>query len=164
MQIHSGFGICNEGKTFFELNDTQIAGLQDIAENSQGLAGVQAQNILSFGYEYLFLNCMEIKDDPIVNRPKKDKSELLKLVYEPQVNVTPNPANDWVAFTYVILTSLDDPSLKITDIKGHLITTLPVTKTKGVLIWDAREATPGIYCYSLTNGAYSTSGKIVITH
>lgn len=156
--------LINEGKTFFELNDNQIAELQHIAENSQGLAGVQAQNILSFGYEYSYFNCAEITDEPIVNRPKKEKSELLKLVYEPQVNVTPNPANDWVAFTYTILTGLDNPSLQITDIKGHLVTTIPVSKTKGVIIWDTRGITQGIYCYSLSNGNYSESGKIVITH
>jgi hypothetical protein len=156
--------LINEEKNIYDLSQAQITELQGIAQNSKSLAGVQAQNILSFAYGYAFLNCAEIVNHPKVKSAKKDLGELLKKVYEPQVGVSPNPAHDWAAFTYNILTSLDNPFLQITDMKGHLITTLDVKISKGELIWDTREVTQGIYCYTLTNGNYSTSGKIVIVH
>ncbi|MDD4604547.1 MAG: T9SS type A sorting domain-containing protein [Bacteroidales bacterium] len=154
----------NEGKNIYQLTQTQMAVLQDIAQNSTGLAGIQAQNILSFGYGFAYLNCAAITDDPVIKSAKKDRTKLMKLVYEPQVSVYPNPAHDWVSFTYTIPNTLDNSSLKIIDLKGHLVTTLSVKSSKGELVWDTRKVIPGTYCYTLTNGNCSTSGKVIVIH
>jgi hypothetical protein len=156
--------LIDEGKNIYQLTQTQIADLQEIAQNSDGLAGIQAQNILSFGYGFAYSNCAEIMVDPVIKSAKKDRTELNKRVFEPQVSVYPNPANDWVSFTYSILTTLDNAYLQITDIQGLPVKSLSVKTPKGELVWDTRKETPGTYFYKLTNGKYSTSGKIIIIH
>jgi hypothetical protein len=156
--------LINEEKNVYELSQAQISELQGIAQNSKGLAGVQAKNILSFVYGYAYLNCAEIKDDPKIKSVKKDLGELLKKVYEPQVTVFPNPARDWAAFSYALPSNVDNTFIRIADLKGQLITILPVKTTKGEVIWDTREVESGIYCYTLANGNYSTTGKIAVVH
>lgn len=156
--------LINEEKNVYELSQAQITELEGIAQNSKGLAGVQARNILSFAYGYAYLNCAEIMDPSEVKSAKTDRGALLKKMYEPQVTASPNPARDWAAFSYDIPTSVDNASLRINNLKGQLITTLPVKTTKGEVIWDTREVVPGIYCYTLTNGKFSTTGKIAVVH
>ena len=89
---------------------------------------------------------------------------MLKKAFEPQVQASPNPARDWAAFSYTLASEIDNASIRITDLKGKTVTVLPVRTSRGELIWDTREVIPGIYCYTLTNGNYSTSGKITVVH
>jgi len=78
------------------------------------------------------------------------------------LEVYPNPADDWVAFNYKIPSYIDEAVLRITDIEGREIVKFRFDTERGQQLWDVRKVKSGIYLYTLEAGNNIKSGKLIV--
>ncbi|MBM3403740.1 MAG: hypothetical protein FJY10_02480 [Bacteroidetes bacterium] len=152
-----------ENKNLFQLSQDDLATLEEITEYSEGLARLQAINILDFAYYYTHHDCPSVPDSGFKSEPISIPA-LLNKVFEPKVTVLNNPAVEWTAFYYRLPTPPENAYLRITDLNGNMITSFPVNNQDGEALWDTRTVSPGMYFYSLHNGKYSANGKVAVVH
>ena len=79
------------------------------------------------------------------------------------LKVYPNPAKEWVTFTYTLPHDATDGILIISDITGKTLETMEVQGNRGSKLWDTRKLPKGVYLYTLTSAGSSETGKIVIS-
>jgi hypothetical protein len=155
--------LINQNIDICDLDSTQIAFVQNIATNSQDLAGLQASNLLDFAYGVKYINCPPSPDGP-VKQKIGNKGDLLNKIYQPRVTVLPNPSNDWVAFSYQIFKGEYNSSIRISNLNNEVIKNIPLNGYQGQVVMDTREIPSGMYIYTLINGPFSKSGKLSISH
>ena len=68
-----------------------------IAENSNGLVGTQAKNILEFAYGHDYCNCPDIPDTTGL-KSSAVNMDSFKQMTGMSLTVEPNPARQWTAF------------------------------------------------------------------
>lgn len=156
-------GLIDQNIDMINLDSTQIAYLQSIASNSQGIAGLQASNILEFAFRVPYISCPGCPNGP-VKEGSNNKGDLLNKIYEPRVSIKPNPSNTWVAFTYQIFKGEYNSFIKISNLNNEVIKSISLNHSQGQEILDTCEIPSGVYIYTLTNGPYSKSGKLSVTH
>ncbi|MFT4668165.1 MAG: hypothetical protein ACI9XB_005146, partial [Gammaproteobacteria bacterium] len=87
--------LAEQGKTVFDLVPANIQSIIDIANNSKGLAGRQAKNILNHGFDFSIF-------DPTIF-PESTEERLQNTTLEEEKNrivAFPNPATDKLSFEY----------------------------------------------------------------
>lgn len=159
------FTLINEGRTLFDLTTSEIALVEDIADNAIGQAGVQAQHWLNFAYGYHYIpqpllpseidNTREgtVKKD---NQTKPSKTKWFRL--------QPNPAQSWVAVHYNFPAFAEEGIIALTDMHGRVIKTETVHKPRGMHVWNTNEVPEGIYiCTVKVKGVIEYSEKLFIT-
>ena len=151
-----------QGRSFFDLDSAEVINLAYVANNSIGTAGAQARGILESAYGYDFCNCLNVSDSAGYKSSGFSYGALNK-AFEPEIEATPNPASDWVAFNYVLPDNTAEGIIKITDVNGRIIEAFTVNGTKGQKVWDTRKTDSGIYFYTFDVNSISKSGKLVIT-
>jgi hypothetical protein len=149
-------------RTIFDLDSLEVANLLNIAENSQGTAGLQAKGILEYAHGYNFCNCLNISDMSGFKQSAIINTDDLAKLHGVDINIHPNPASQWVAFNYALPANATQGEIKITDAKGAMITSYTVTGSRGQQVWDTRSHKSGVYFYTLSVGEFTKSGKIVI--
>ncbi len=152
----------NEGRTIFELDSTEISNLVFIAENSNGTAGVQAKGILEFAYGYHYCNCINDDTSGFKSIGSFNYDSFNK-AFGPEIEVKPNPANEWTYFNFTLPDTESGGIIKISDVTGKTIETFVVEGYQGQKIWDTRKVKQGVYLYTFTVNGISRSGKIVIS-
>ena len=150
-----------EGRTIFGLDSVEVGNLVFIADNSKGVAGVQATNILEFAYGYRYCNCIEV-DTCSYKSSKNVNYGSFNKAFGPEIDVKPNPADEWAVFSYTLPGSNTEGVIKITDISGKLIKIFNVEGKQGQKIWDTRKIKQGVYLYTFTANGITRSGKVVI--
>jgi len=91
-----------------------------------------------------------------INEVEKEKGE---------VKVFPNPAKDYVTFSWELPLLKGNAELIITDINGKSITQKTIASKRGQWIWDTRTIKKGIYLYEIkTDNERLGNGKIVINN
>ena len=153
--------LANDASTIFELDSTEVNNLVFIADNSNGTAGAQAKGILEFAYGHHYCNCIDADTSAYKNSGAIDPRAFEKM-FGPNVEVSPNPANQWTAFNYTMPGIETTGSIKIADVTGKLIESFSVTGRQGQKIWDTRKIGQGVYFYTFTVNGISSSGKIII--
>jgi hypothetical protein len=149
-------GLINAGRTLLELNTTEQNQVQTIANNSIGLAGIQAQNLLNLAYGGTYQNEPILPGGapkPLV-RPSDQSSNSVDMV-----KAIPNPAQDQVVFQYQIPKDILKAEILISDINGRQISIIKIDPLSNSIIWDSSMLPNGIYIYTLVFD--STKG---ITH
>jgi hypothetical protein len=146
------------------MTSDQIAILENIAAMSKGTAGSQASNILEYGYGYVNPQCPALASVSKSKSVKQTIPGLLNSVYEPKINVFPNPAVNWTSFNYELMDGTKNASIEISDMKGIMVASLRITNNKGEIIWDTRGIISGTYTYICKCGSYSKIGKITVIH
>jgi hypothetical protein len=154
--------LAQQGKTIFDLDSTEINSLVFMAENSMGTAGTQAKGILEFAYGYHYCNCIGV-DTSGYKSSNAFKPGAFDKLLGIEISVEPNPAKEWAVFNYSLPDSDADGVIKISDVSGKLITTLPINGKQGQKIWDTREIKSGVYFYTLHVSGFNKSGKIVVS-
>ncbi|MCK9423614.1 MAG: T9SS type A sorting domain-containing protein [Bacteroidales bacterium] len=155
--------LITQGRNIFQLNQDEKDILNDIAQNSNGTAGTQAQNILEFGYDYKFLDCAVIAED----HTKSSKAKHTKAdnnVLEPSVSAFPNPSNEWCAIRYAIPRAGTKAVIQINDLNGQLVKIFEISHSRGQVVWDVRDVSPGIYFSSLKTEKFIKTGKLIVIH
>jgi len=78
-----------------------------------------------------------------------------------EVKVYPNPAWDYVCFDAGGIIFDEMMGIQIFNNLGILVKDLVLYKSKGKLIWDTRNFTPGMYFYSITINNFYKTGIII---
>ena len=138
-------------------------GLYFIADNSIGNAGTQAKGILEFAYGYHYCNCLDVSDNSGYKSSGAFNPNSFEKMFGPDIEVKPNPANEWTSFNFTLPDVETEGIIKISDVTGKIIETFVVTGTQGQKIWDTRKIKPGVYLYTFTVNGISKSGKIVVS-
>ena len=148
-------------RTIFELDAAEKATLLDLIGQSNGLAGTQARNIMAFIGEYEYCDCPAPLDEELKTKPVSSKS--VQTLLSPSVEVRPNPANNWVSFTYTLEGEQPQAVLELRDAAGKTVHQVQLSQPKGAYLWDTRELQSGTYYYSLKTANTNKTGKVVIS-
>ena len=102
-----------------------------------------------------------IIDEELKTKPVSSKS--VQTLLSPSVEVRPNPANNWVSFTYTLEGEQAQAVLELRDAAGKTVHQVQLSQTKGEYVWDTRELQSGTYYYSLKTANTNKNGKVVIS-
>ena len=155
------FNLQQQDRNILNLDSTEVAGLIPIAENSNGTAGVQARNILEYGYDYNYFSCPNINGSASYKNSNFNMEDFIR-IYGIEITVKPNPAREWTTFNYQLPDDISKGVIKIIDVYGKLIEIFTITGKQGQKIWDTRNVNSGIYYYNLNTTGFSKSGKLII--
>lgn len=150
-------------KNIFELNQSQKASLYNIAQNSNGLAGAWATNLLQTGdtlaytENYLLPTTGNKTIRVKRRRPNTETFESNRLL------VYPNPAKDYVIVEYELAGDVDKVVVKVIDNKGFLRSTIEQQNNHGFTVIDTRNLETGTYiCHVAANGKLVGVAKFII--
>lgn len=152
----------SQNRDIYQLDSIEMADLLWMADSATLAAKEQARNILEFAYDYHYCNCQYISDTTVMKTSgaiNLNMGEITGL----SINVKPNPASDWIQFSYKLPYNALTGEILITDISGKFIDRLNVTGAKGMKLWDTQNITQGVYLYTLISNGFSHTGKIVIS-
>ncbi|MBX2909234.1 MAG: T9SS type A sorting domain-containing protein [Chitinophagales bacterium] len=145
-------------RNIFLLNENERSAIQNLADNGEGIAKVRACNILSFVYGTECNYNLKLPEAnhffKTDNAPAGKDNPLL-----PFINAFPNPAKDYIEFSYNLPVGAMEGALSITDLKGMVIHKQQLTAKYGQIAIDTRQWQQGAYLYLL-----SANGKMVANH
>ncbi|HRN93517.1 MAG TPA: T9SS type A sorting domain-containing protein, partial [Chitinophagales bacterium] len=145
-------------RNIFLLNENERSAIQNLADNGEGIAKVRACNILSFVYGTECNYNLKLPETnhffKTDNAPAGKDNPLL-----PFINAFPNPAKDYIEFSYNLPVGAMEGTLSITDLKGIVIHKQQLTAKYGQIAIDTRQWQQGAYLYIL-----SANGKMVANH
>jgi hypothetical protein len=151
-----------ENRNPAELTETELALLEQIAEESQENAGAQAKAILEHFYGQHFCNCV----DTDVNENKSTSANINTNQFAEamglKIQAEPNPATTWVSFDYELPIGNDHAQLLIRNTEGKQIALFQISDQLGQKVWDTRSLKAGTYIYEFISGDLKQSGKIII--
>ena len=151
-------GVNTSGRNIFLLDESERSIIQDLADNGEGIAKVRACNILGFVYGTECDYGLMLPDG--TQSFKTDKAPVGKdNPLLPSINVFPNPAKDYVEFSYNLPSGALDGTLTITDLKGVVIHKQLLSTKYGQIAIDTREWQQGTYLYSLSANGYSVANQ-----
>lgn len=149
----------NKINSFKELD---IAALEVFATDGGSAAGNIARNILTYGYNYHFCDCMHSNDSSFYKSSHASLSNSLNEAFGPKISAEPNPASTWVTFNYELADDKSEGVIRISDISGKEILRFTVAGIRGQKVWDTRGVKPGLYNFVLTVSGLRKSGKVII--
>ncbi len=154
-------GLAQQGRTIFELSETELASVINLAEYGAGSAKTSAQSLLEFAYGYDYCNCPDLPGNiPLknsaINMGDMARARGLELSSEP------NPADTWVAFDYTMPLTETQGTIEITDNLGRTIQTVDISQQQGQYVMDIRNYKAGIYYYTLKCGNLQQTGKLIV--
>jgi hypothetical protein len=83
----------------------------------------------------------------------------------PSLEVQPNPADQWLAFTVGELKGLSNQSkIQICNAQGQVNQELILNNGKGQYLLDTRPLVNGVYYYKVLGCEENISGKFVVQH
>lgn len=139
-----------DNRNLAQLDSTEIAYLQDLAEYNGRVAGY-AQNILCFFYDICFEKELvfeepKIKSNMVLNSKSE---ELNNILYN--VNIYPNPAADYTSIQWEIFDELRDAHYRVLDLNGRELLAGALSSNKGEEIIDTRKLGQGVYIIGIYN-------------
>ena len=147
------------GKTVMCITD--VSALIDFADNNTDKAATVAQGILEFAYGHEYCNCPPVGDSTVW---KSSGINPVTQTIESSlfIEATPNPANTWAAFDYMLPPYASEAVLQITDLSGKAIIAFKLNSKQGQYVWDIRDVEKGVYIYTMKAGNASQSGKLIV--
>ncbi|MCF8348177.1 MAG: T9SS type A sorting domain-containing protein, partial [Bacteroidales bacterium] len=151
----------NQGKTILNLDSTDIGMLEYYADNTTGEASRVAKNILMFGHDRYYCDCLSLHDSLNIKSIGGygmgfNDNEAI------HIEASPNPASTWVAFDYRLISTGSSGTIAILDVNGRLVASFEVAGKQGQQLWDTRSAGSGLYVYTLRSSGFLSSGKVVV--
>ena len=153
--------LAQQGRNIFELNNTELATLENLTENGYGGAKTDAQGILEYAYGGHYCNCLSLTDSTGLKSSSINYEKLVK-VTGLEIEAEPNPASSWVAFNYKLPVNEPSAIITISDANGKVIERINISGLQGQYIWDARKVKAGVYIYSSEVGRLSKKCKLII--
>ncbi len=150
-----------DDRNYFEMDSTEKAALEEIAEDGYGIAKVRAENILRMVYNEPYLHFAPIPlDDP---EPRLINPKKVVKIQEPKVLFHPNPADDNIQCDYELVTQNPNVKLIVADVMGRVVFERELLEIQGAFVIDTREWLTGIYFYSVTDQQkFLDSGRFLI--
>jgi hypothetical protein len=157
--------ISNNGKTYMQLNESELDALRSIANNRTGRSSDMAQNILCFGYHECFIGSaspeLRSKRNRVYDMNATDEN---LLIAHPSIVLQPNPVQD---ILQVRLRGFDFEQKQITlqvfSIEGKLLLNEQVNQKLNHI--NIRNFENGTYLYRLFEGDKQLQeGKVIVLH
>ena len=156
-----------DGRTPLQLNNTERATVEHIANYGTGTPQAMAKTIMMGAYGYNYDECPSGLDLYYPVKGLEDRSsslsdEDLSRAMGFAVNVSPNPASTWVAVDYTLPAGATKAQMRIVNALGMTVGTYDLQSKETQKVLDLRDLASGVYTYSVFCGKYSQNGKLVI--
>lgn len=152
-----------QGRNTFQLDSTEKASISYIANNSKGIAGAQAKSILEAVYNEYCAVCPDVEGSAGYKSATTINPDVMGKIYGLDVQVKPNPANQWAEFYYTLPDKVTTGSITIRNTSGSIIEVIEVSGKQGQKLWDTRNIASGTYLYTINSAGYSKTGKVVVS-
>lgn len=156
------------GRSFSELEGSQIDELIAFTQGEQNFAKGLAQNVLCFYYDICRDdNLEEISGRMMLpaNAPQSVNINNIndRVNYANQVTVSPNPASDIAVFKFFLPSTKQQLILTICDMAGKEINRFALKDSQDVIIWETSSVNDGVYYYFVKDGTTNIAkGKISV--
>lgn len=160
-------GLLVKGRNVAQLDSTERVSVEHLADYSTGKPHAMARAILEGVYGYRYDDCPSGVD---LNYPERGIGNMWDVPSNEElgkadgfvVEVSPNPANTWVAIDYTLPEGATKARVKISNILGTTVATCDLQGKETQRVIDLRGLASGIYTYTVYCGNYSQTGKLVI--
>jgi len=150
-----------QNRNMMQLNSTEIAELESIADNQKGMARASARILLESFYGYTdYCDCLDRNEEK--SAYAEFEEDISKKEAPLNIYASPNPAKHYVEFYYELSELDTEGMIIISDINGKQIKIFNVEQAKGAKAWDTREIPSGSYIYTLKTKYFEESGKLII--
>jgi len=156
--------LAQTNKNIYQVSAAQKANLFNLRQNSTGLAGAWATNLLNtvddtLYYKESYLLPTEGNKSVIVKRKRPD----IKIFESNKLKVYPNPAKDYVIVEYHLVDDAERVVVKVIDNNGFIRRTIEQENNHGFTVIDAQELETGTYiCHVAANGSLVGVVKFII--
>jgi len=160
----NSFQIAQSYQINHSLNATEVEQLNNIAQAKGDYPSTLAKNLLSLHQQQTYPTRLVLpQQQGNARKAKIAKNNPISVLGALQVQ--PNPANQWLAFTVGELNGLSTQSLiQISNDQGQVIGEINLDKGKGQYLLDTRGLVNGIYFYKVLGSKENISGKFVVQH
>ena len=157
LQFHSV--LINEGRSTAELNNSEIAELEFLAEGNDLVASCSRSILLTNGLiEY---NEPILLPNDMFKSTKVDRN--YNIVNNSQLIIYPNPASQWITVEYDLQSIGDTKAvLNIIDATGRVVKSMKLRGNRNSVIVDLTTLQKGIYFCNLVSDKHSISRKLTI--
>jgi hypothetical protein len=152
----------NEERNAYQLNPAEVQQLVTMVGDHYDRPSVWASNLLCVAYGHCRAPYTGGGGDEEPKRllpPKKEPAPTVT----PALRLHPNPANSWMAMSYLLPGNTGAINLVVRDASGRVLHQLNAAGEQGQRVWDTRELAPGIYTVELRReGRVEGTERLVI--
>jgi len=157
----------NDGRNAMQMNNTERAIVEHIADYSTGIPQMMARTLLeeSTGEsdaENSFACVTLTLPEGGQGRGCTFTSEDIGKAVGMDVSVKPNPATTWTAVDYTLPAKMAQATIRVTNALGVTVMTAELNGNQGQKVLDLRDLADGVYVYTVSCGEYVQTGKLVI--
>ena len=150
-----------DDRHFSQLDDAEIAAAEALIAGQRDKPSVLLGNLLCFYYKRCTPPVTGGSGGDPKNYPQTNAQE------EPtkanSLKISPNPANNWVAFDCDLSKAPGEYKLVARDISGRVVWQQLITPEQGQMVWDIRNTSAGSYTISVElNGIPHLTEKLVV--
>lgn len=157
----------NDGRNAMQMNSTERATVEHIADYSTGIPQMMARTLLeeSTGEsdaENSFACVTLTLPEGGQGRGNTFTQEDFGKAMGMNVSVKPNPATTWTAVDYTLPAKMAQATIRVTNALGVTVMTAELNGNQGQKVLDLRNLADGVYVYTISCGEYVQTGKLVI--
>lgn len=151
-------------RSVFEMTETEMMLVDDIANNGYGVSKSMAAAILDVLGEYSYTDC-PVLSTTIGSRGTypPQEGQIREKNMELKVNLSPNPAVNWISVEYKLPDGCSEASFVITNALGIKKASVCLEGDQGCKVIDLTNMASGIYSCVLRCGSFVKTEKLVIT-
>jgi len=151
-------------RSVFEMTETEMMLVEDIANNGYGVSKSMAEAILDVLGEYSYTDC-PVLSTSIGSRGTypSQEGQIRGKDIELKVNLSPNPAANWISVEYKLPDGYSEASFVITNALGIKKASICLEGDQGCKVIDLTNMASGIYSCILRCGSFVKTKKLVIT-
>ncbi len=151
----------DQSRDEYALNSAEVDVLLDLVGEHYDRPAIWASNLLCVQYK----KCRA----PYTGGKPKPKSIILQQQVlhhgapAAALQIHPNPANNWTAFTFQLPGNRATLQLRIRDAQGRIAHSMQASGEEGQVVWDTRNVAPGVYTVELLrDGQVERTERLVI--
>lgn len=156
----------SSSRNVFQLTETEINMVRDMAENGIGVSQSMAKVLMEQITDRAGNVCLDVEMPKLGDGGKGRKTD--SDVYESKtsslnVSVGPNPATTWTTINYTLPEEGKKAMLTLTNSIGVNVLSMELEGAQGNKVLDLRNFAAGVYVYTIRYEQYTEIGKLVIT-
>ena len=162
--------IYSDGRNTMQLNESETAMVEHIADYGSGYSQIMAQAVLGeTDWEDYLDNVFEC---PTVTLPRNSGSQTygsyfddgdISLAVGMNFTVSPNPATTWASVDYILPNDATKASLDVVNSFSEKVMSVEVSNNSGQEVLDLRNLATGVYILILRCGEYVQMNKLIVT-
>lgn len=162
--------IYSDGRNTMQLNESETAMVEHIADYGSGYSQIMAQAVLGETDWKDYLD--NVFECPTVTLPRNSGSQTygsyfddgdISLAVGMNFTVSPNPATTWVSVDYILPNDATKASLDVVNSFSEKVMSVEVSNNSGQEVLDLRNLATGVYILILRCGEYVQMNKLIVT-